>query len=147
MKQILIYGFVISIALFTVYACGDDEETCTELTWYEDADGDGLGNPDVSLQDCDQPSGYVVDNTDTDDSSLVAGTTPVSAFDEFNTDAVTVSFNGDEVTLESTGFANHTSPYYSTDNSLYIEPIIANPEQMSPGSIGERGAATGQGTT
>ncbi len=138
MKHILIYGFVISIALFTMYSCGDDEEACTESTWFEDADGDGLGNADVSLQDCDQPTGYVADNTDTDDtggSSLVEGTTPVSAFDEFNTDAVTVSFNGDEITIESNALPNHTSPYWATDNSLYIDPVVATAQQMSPGRI------------
>ena len=37
-------------------------------TWYRDADGDGFGNPQVSLRSCTQPEGYVLDNRDCNDS-------------------------------------------------------------------------------
>ncbi|MEO0403257.1 MAG: putative metal-binding motif-containing protein [Bacteroidota bacterium] len=36
-------------------------------TYFEDADQDGFGNVLSSLTDCNQPTGYVVDNTDCDD--------------------------------------------------------------------------------
>jgi len=114
-----------------------DEDPCEELDWYEDADGDGLGNPDISQSACEQPDGFVSDNSDTDDTgtSSSAGSTPVSAFDEFNPDAVTISFSGDEITIESNALPNHTTPYWATSNSLYIDPVIANANQMSPGTI------------
>lgn len=60
--------------------------------------------------------------------------TPISAFDEFNGDAVTVSFDGDEITIESTGLPNHTSPYWEETNPLYIEPVVAI--RQTPGRIG-----------
>lgn len=141
MKHIFFYGLVISISLLAIYSCGDDAEACTELKWYEDADGDGLGNGAVSVEACEQPTGYVSDSSDSDDtggSSLIAGTTPISAFEEFNTDAVTVSFNGGEITIESNGLINHTSPYWETDNSLYIDPVVASAARMSPGTISEQ---------
>ncbi len=125
--------------------CGGVVDVCGvcdgagEITWYQDADGDGLGNPDVSLISCDKPEGYVADNTDTNDAGSLEGSTPASAFDDFNPAAVMVSFDGDEITIESNGLPNHTSPYWSTDNSLYIDPVVANESRMSPGRIGERG--------
>jgi hypothetical protein len=61
--------------------------------------------------------------------------TPVSAFDEFNSDAVTVSFDGDEVTIESNGLPNHTSPYWEETNPLHIEQNFG--DHTTPGFIAE----------
>jgi len=55
--------------------CDDTDWNCdgiahdesVEYTFYEDADSDGFGDPDSSVLDCAQPSGYVIDNTDCDD--------------------------------------------------------------------------------
>ena len=71
-----------------------------------------------------------IDNGDTPTGVM----TPVSAFDEFNPDAVTISFDGDEITIESNGLPNHTSPYWEETNPLYVEPIIAT--RQTPGRIG-----------
>lgn len=50
----------------------DEDNACTETTWYQDADGDGLGNPDESQSACDEPDGYVANADDTDDTTAGA---------------------------------------------------------------------------
>jgi hypothetical protein len=48
---------------------GECEIDILATRWYEDADGDGWGNPDVFLEAETQPTGYVSDNTDCDDTN------------------------------------------------------------------------------
>lgn len=47
----------------------DDADVSSYQTFYEDADEDGLGNPDSSLSECTSivPDGYVTNDNDTDD--------------------------------------------------------------------------------
>ncbi len=46
---------------------GEIDEGLTFITYYQDMDGDGFGNPDVSIEDCMSPIGYVENNDDCDD--------------------------------------------------------------------------------
>ena len=45
-----------------------DEDALDATTWYADADSDGFGDPDGSLDACDQPEGHVDVALDCDDS-------------------------------------------------------------------------------
>jgi hypothetical protein len=40
---------------------------CEPATFHRDHDGDGFGDPNVSIQICSPPAGYVTDNTDCND--------------------------------------------------------------------------------
>ncbi len=44
-----------------------DDNPVDITTWYADMDGDGYGNILLSVDACDQPAGFVLDNTDCDD--------------------------------------------------------------------------------
>lgn len=77
----------------------------------------------------------VTDNDD--DGSSTGVNTPTAAFEEFNASSVTIAFDENEISIVSTALPNHTSPYWNSDQELYIEPIVAVEENISPGLIQE----------
>jgi hypothetical protein len=54
---------------YNALATCDDGSCITATTWYEDLDGDTYGNQSAPLVACAQPVGYVLDNSDCDDSN------------------------------------------------------------------------------
>ena len=80
-----------------------------------------------------------------------------AAFDDFDTDNLTIMLSGTDVLIETNGLPNHTSPYWSnttercatppnggeictnsdtTENHpLFVEPTLTSNEAMAPGNI------------
>lgn len=99
MKYLLFPFFILMGAIFLITSCNKDDDTpCIETTWYQDADGDGLGNPDVSQAACSQPDGYVANADDDDDTG--SGST-YSIDKSFFNSASLISFTTVNCTLEN----------------------------------------------
>ena len=84
----------------------------------------------IACSSDDSSSSDVAD--DIDDTDDVAVTELHAAFAAFNSDAVTVTLSDDgtEVYIETTGYPDHTSIYWETDNALYIdEPTVTKTTQ------------------
>ncbi len=71
--------------------------------------------------------------TGCDEQQDLTGVSEVAdAFDAFAAD-VTIYASGDEITIETDGLPDHTSPYWSPDHDLYVAPTVA--EDLAPGYI------------
>lgn len=84
----------------------------------------------IACSSDDSSSTDVADDIDDTDDVVVAELHP--AFAAFNSDAVTVTLSDDgtEVYIETTGYPDHTSIYWETDNALYIdEPTVTKTTQ------------------
>ncbi|GGH36993.1 MopE-related protein [Mangrovimonas yunxiaonensis] len=98
----------------------------TDTTWYQDADDDGFGNPNVSQLAETQPTGYVIDNTDCDDTNngIYPGATETldNGIDEdcdgFDLKTWYADTDGDTFgDLASTQTANEQPAGYVSDNT------------------------------
>lgn len=64
-----------------------DEPTAFDvLSWYRDWDLDTFGDPELSISACDQPSGYVSDNTDCDDLDININTDSIEVCNAYDDD-------------------------------------------------------------
>ena len=48
----------------------DDDASINQYTWYADTDGDGFGDANTTQSSCNQPTGYVLNDSDCDDQNI-----------------------------------------------------------------------------
>ncbi|WP_159039972.1 MopE-related protein [Christiangramia fulva] len=90
---------------------GQIDDGASPATWYVDTDGDGYGDPAVSTNSCTQPTGYVLNNTDCDDSNAAIHPGAIEVCDG-------VDNNCDGQVDEGV----KTTYYADTDNDGYGDP-------------------------
>ncbi len=64
----------------------DESGTSGAPTWYEDADGDGYGQPGASIRACDLPAGYAASATDCDDDEAASNPGATEICDDLDND-------------------------------------------------------------
>jgi hypothetical protein len=92
-----------------------DEGGAGQITWYEDADQDGFGNPNVILLACSQPSGFVETTGDCDDTDALVNP------GEFEVGCNGVDDDCDGLVDE---FSGGTLWYEDTDGDFYGNPNV-----------------------
>jgi hypothetical protein len=108
----------------------DEAGAVGEGTWYDDADGDGYGDPATEFTGCDQPVGTISDDGDCDDTDDTVNPDGTEICDGVDNDC-------DDATSED-GMASYTDGATWTD----ITSTIGTGTTASPRIIGDYAAAT-----
>jgi hypothetical protein len=93
------------------------------LTMYLDADGDGFGNPNVSIQTCIDTEGYVPNDNDCDDTNPQDPTTTINVVEASGVQINDGNVCTDaKVQLIATGAQSYEWENGSTDSFLIVQP-------------------------
>ncbi|MBN1336393.1 MAG: FG-GAP repeat protein [Deltaproteobacteria bacterium] len=101
--------------------CDDEIDEGTTSTYYRDADSDGFGDPDVSIQACTRPDEYVTTSTDCDDT--LASVHPGA--EEVVADGVDQDCSGGDAC------------YVDGDGDSYGSAFTVQSEDLDCGDVGE----------
>lgn len=74
----------IVLGLTFTMSCGDDEEKCTEVQLFADADGDGLGDANGAGSVCEDAEGYVTNSYDNNDATDFSSMTIMDIIEDAN---------------------------------------------------------------
>ena len=93
----------------------DNDDAVDADTWYADTDSDGYGDPDASKTACEQPSAYVENSDDCDDTEELAYTGADEVCDEVDNDCDGTVDNDDAIDAE-TWYADSDGDGYGDAN-------------------------------
>lgn len=117
-NQLLPKGKLLS-SLLSIAVLSSITAKAQTLTWYQDLDGDGWGNPNVSITSATQPTGYVLNSLDCNDNS--ANTSEWYYVDSMNlasninySDKYDIAITGNDVYLlyRGSGTISNSYGYY-----------------------------------
>lgn len=77
--SLILFFFCINIS------CTKEDAPCDKKVWYFDADADGLGNKNNSIEACEAPPGYVSNGNDDNDTPKPISLIPTKGFTTPNT--------------------------------------------------------------
>ncbi|MCB9792319.1 MAG: hypothetical protein H6741_06290 [Alphaproteobacteria bacterium] len=99
----------------------DGPDAADASAWYADADGDGYGDPSVSQQACDAPSGHVSDGTDCDDGEAAVNPGETEVCNGLDDDC-DGDVDDDDASLDA---SSASSWYADSDGDGYGDPSTA----------------------
>ena len=97
---------------------GTVDDGLTTSTYYADTDGDGLGDPNSSVEDCAQPTGYVLNDEDCDDTDADIGL-PTIFFADSDMDGFGDFRNTVSACTAPTGYVDNADDCDDTDGTVY----------------------------
>ncbi|MFZ5481915.1 MAG: putative metal-binding motif-containing protein, partial [Myxococcota bacterium] len=93
-----------------------DDDTVS-VTWYADADGDGLGDAASTTDACSQPSGHVADDTDCDDADAGVGG-PSTWYADADGDGFGDAANTTDACAQPSGYVGDATDCDDADGSV-----------------------------
>ncbi|MFH1469653.1 MAG: MopE-related protein, partial [Pseudomonadota bacterium] len=96
----------------------DDDYAADAPTWYSDTDADGYGDAAVTAIACSQPTGFVPDTTDCDDTSAAVNPAATEACNGYDDDC--------DGTVDEAGASGEATWYADADADGYGNPLITD---------------------
>ncbi len=102
----------------------DEDDSADTATWYADSDADGYGDPATTTAACSQPTGFVADDTDCDDSDAAVNPVATELCDGVDNDC--------DGTTDEDDSADTATWYADSDADGYGDPATTTPACSAP---------------